>query len=203
MINMSYKRAVIITDQDVQPEEFSYPMYRFIEEGFDVHLWLTGDRNATDKSGTGLATLFHKSCPNKEVYGKVPVTLESNTNYRYPDPIQFDLAIIPGGWAPERVRMDTNVILFLQQMNNAGKTISAICHGPQVLISAGLCKNRHMTAFIGVKDDMVNAGAIYRGAGTFIDGNIITADHYRENPTWVKTTLEVYDRYASQTYTVH
>lgn len=190
---MSYKKAIIITDQDVQPEEFSYPMYRFIEEGFDVHLWLTGSMAATDKSGTGLATLFNKSYPNKFIYGSC----------KYPEAREFDIAIIPGGWAPEKVRMDSNVLQFLILMNSSNKIISAICHGPQVLISADLCRNKQMTAFVGIKDDMVNAGAIYKGSGTYIDENIVTADHYRENPAWVKKTLEVYNKYVAQTYTVH
>ena len=184
---MSYKTAVIITDQDVQPEEFSYPLYRLIEEGFVVDLWLTGAVTATDKSGTGLATLFSKSNQGRIITDVAQV-------------IDYDVTIIPGGFAPERVRLNQGVLYYLRHCDKHQRIIGAICHGPQVLMSAGVLKDKNSTCFIGVKDDLINAGGKYAGPGVYVDGNLVTADHYRENPMWMKKTLELYDKYTLAHY---
>lgn len=135
-----YNRAIIITDQDVQPEEFSYPLYRLIEAGVDVDLWLTGSLDATDKSGTGLRTLYNKSYPSKEI--RVAADFRN-----------YDIVILPGGFAPERVRLNLSVIEFVNNAVYNGSIVGAICHGPQILISANVCKTIEMTCFIGVKDE--------------------------------------------------
>ena len=186
-----YNKAIIITDQDVQPEEFSYPLYRLIEEGFDVDLCLTGHMQATDKSGVSLLGLYKKSYPSKDVLSSSQLKQD------------YDVIILPGGFAPEKVRLQPLVLEFLRLANQSQKIIGAICHGPQILISAGLCKGKNMTIFDGVVDDLKNAGANYIGRGTFTDGNIITADHYRENPSWMKAILKEYGRYILANYVGH
>lgn len=186
-----YNKAIIITDQDVQPEEFSYPLYRLIEAGFDVDLCLTGSDSATDKSGVSLVGLYKKSYPKKYTVGMCQL-----------DEI-YDVIILPGGFAPEKVRLQPLVLEFLKIANAQKKIIGAICHGPQILMSAGLCKGKNMTAFVGVKDDLINAGANYMGEGTFSDDNIVTADHYRENPLFMKYILGEYANYVLGNYVGH
>lgn len=182
-----YNRAVIITDQDVQPEEFSYPLYRLIEAGIEVELCLTGKVDATDKNGTELRTLYKKSYPDRDFIS--PSQLKH----------VYDIVILPGGFAPERVRLNNDVLRFLKEHNEKGRIIGAICHGPQILISAGLCKDKVIAAFEGIHHDITNAGGIYV-KGSVVEGNLVTADHYRENPRWMKLLLETYEAYVLANY---
>ena len=71
-----------------------------------------------------------------------------------------------------------------------GILIAAICHGPQVLISAGIVKGRTVTGYLGIKDDLVNAGAVYPVEPVIVDGNLITAQHYRDNPAFMREVVD-------------
>ncbi len=175
-----YKKAVIITAKDVQDEEFLYPYYRLQEDGFYFEVMLCGSSISTSTT-CGKYGIPIRKHPDAQGF-ILPCA----------DPTDYSLIVIPGGWAPEAVRMNKLAVEFVRRAHKQGSIISAICHGPQVLISAGLCNGRRMTGYDGIVDDLENAGATYAGQGTFVDGNIITADHYRENPKWMKKTLETY-----------
>lgn len=186
-------RALIITDQDVQQEEFSYPISRLLEDNWDIDLWLTGSLTATDKVGTELLTYFNKCVPNGHV-----------ATWDYLISTIFDVIIIPGGFSPEKVRLNTNVLSLIQSYINGNTVIGAICHGPQVLMSIpDFCKDRKMTCFIGVKDDLINAGAIYENAPVVVDGNLITSPHYKYNHLFVKAILDKYKQNLEAEYAIH
>ncbi len=170
-------RAVIITAQGVQDEEFIYPYYRLQEAGFDLDV------------GVVFPNPYERKCTGK--YG-IPVQNTILVWDRELHSNRFDLVIIPGGWeAPERVRQSDVVLKFLQDMDKEGKTIGAICHGPSVLISAGVVKGRKMTCYKGMKDDLANAGALYEDSCVVVDRNIVTAPHYRNNPEFMREVLGV------------
>jgi protease I len=102
--------------------------------------------------------------------------------------------VVPGGYeSPDRVRQIGNVLEFLRGFDANKKIISSVCHGPWVLISAGIVRGRRMTCYPGCKDDLINAGAIYEAAPVVTDLNIVTAPHFRNNPEWLKATLSAYD----------
>ncbi|HDD34035.1 MAG TPA: protease, partial [Thermofilaceae archaeon] len=82
--------------------------------------------------------------------------------------------IIPGGYSPDYLRIDEKVLSFVKRMYEMGKVVAAICHGPQVLISAGLVKGKRVTAYKAVKDDLINAGAMFENVPAVRDGNLIT-----------------------------
>jgi len=88
---------------------------------------------------------------------------------------KIDCLMIPGGFSPDALRLEENVLNLVRKMNNLNKLISAICHGPQVLISAGLVRGRRMTSYAAVREDLVNAGAKFVDEPAVRDGNIITA----------------------------
>jgi protease I len=166
-------RAVIITDQGVQDEEYIYPYYRLQEAGIQ----------------TISATKNGKPCCGK--YG-IPVNVVASTMDLSVE--EYDIVIIPGGWeAPERVRQDEYVMTFLRSMNSMGKIIGAICHGPAVLISAGIVKGKTMTCYKGMKDDLMNAGAIYVDSSVVVHGNIVTAPHYRNCPDFMMAVLATFE----------
>ena len=87
----------------------------------------------------------------------------------------YDLLILPGGKAPETVRLDARALAVTRAMLKAGKPVAAICHGVQVLISAGVVKGRKATCWKGVRDDLKAAGAEYLDREVVVDGKLITS----------------------------
>lgn len=172
------KRAVIITGPNFQDEEFVYPLYRLREAGFTVEV-------ATDGQA--------------EVHGKYGVPARPTVDARTLREPEYDLVIVPGGHeAPSRVRQIPEVLAFLRAMHAAGKVVGAICHGPCVLISAGLVKGKRATSYEGTRDDMTNAGATYVEAPVVVDGHLVTAPHYRNNGDFMKAVLAVYEQQAGE-----
>ena len=88
---------------------------------------------------------------------------------------EFDLLIIPGGGAPEALRLNPAVLDFTRRFLDEGKPVAAICHGPQVLISAGVLPGRSVTCFEGIRDDVRLAGARYRDKPVVVDRNLVTS----------------------------
>jgi protease I len=163
-------KAIILTESLVQDEELLYPTYRLAEAGLEV------DTAITNK--------------NDKVYGKYGIPVRANKSFSELKVEDYDLLVIPGGWAPEKVRMNADAINFVREYYKTGKIISSICHGPWVLASAGIIKGKRVTGYIGIKDDLNNAGGIYvDNADVVQDGTIITSPHYRNNPIWMLTTL--------------
>lgn len=164
------KRAVIITGPGFQDEEFIYPYYRLLEAEFAVDV----------------------ATKNKEVvHGKYGVPARPTKAFDDLNADDYDLVVLPGGHeAPDRVRQEKPVLEFVRQMNDRGKIVAAICHGPWILISANVVRDRKATSYAGMADDLKNAGAIYVDASVVEDGNLITSPHYRDNGPFMKAVLK-------------
>jgi protease I len=83
--------------------------------------------------------------------------------------------VIPGGQAPDHLRTVPEILTFTREMYREGKPVAAICHGPQVLISANLLEGKNVTGFPSIKDDLKNAGGNYLDDPVVVDGNLITS----------------------------
>ena len=167
---MGSKRAVIITGPHFQDEEFVYPYYRLLEENFRL------DVATKDK-----ATVYGK-------YGMPAIPTKDVKDLRVED---YDLVVLPGGQeAPDRVRQIPEVLAFVKAMFGQGKIVAAICHGPWITISAGIMKGKKATCYVGMADDLKNAGALYQDAPVIVDGNLVTSPHYRNNGDFMKAVLE-------------
>ena len=165
------KKAVIITANGVQDEEFVYPYYRLLEEGFHV-----------DVATKGKAV----------VYGKHGIPVRPTVDVEELRESDYDLVVLPGGYeAPDRVRQIAEVKTFVKSMYEKGKIVAAICHGPWITISAGIMNGRKATCYQGMADDLRNAGAEYVDAAVVVDGNLVTAPHYRNNGDFMKAVLEL------------
>ena len=90
----------------------------------------------------------------------------------------FDGVVIPGGYAPDLMRRSPQLVQFVKDLFDAGKTVSAICHAGWMLASAGVLKGKNITSFFAIKDDMVNAGAEWVDQEVVMDGNLITSRKY-------------------------
>lgn len=163
-------KAVIITAQGHQDEEYVYALYRLKEAKYQVEV-------ATQN---GLV-----------VNGKFGVPARATMSTTQLDADYFDLVVLPGGFeAPDRVRLMPEVLKFLVDMNDRGKLIAAICHAGSILISAGLVKGRTMTAYWSIEHDLRNSGADYQHkAPVVIDKNLITSPHYDYNGNFMAAVV--------------
>jgi len=112
------------------------------------------------------------------VRGKKGATLDPDTTFDQlgADGIeQFDALVIPGGGAPENLRINDAAVAFTKRFVDSGKVVASICHGPQLLISAGVLKNRTTTSVNKIRDDVKNAGAHYVDEPVAVDGNLISS----------------------------
>jgi len=122
-----------------------------------------------------------------EVTGKKGATLSIDTTF---DELaanavdQFDLLLIPGGGAPENLRIVDAAVEFTKQFVESGKPVASICHGPQLLISAKVLKGRTTTSVNKIRDDVRNAGADYVDEEVVVDGNLISSRTPRDLPAF-------------------
>jgi protease I len=163
-------RAVILVAQNFQDQEFDYPYYRMLEEGWTVDV---------------------ASPDGVEVFGKYGVPAKVNKSTIDLSPADYDVVVIPGGFeSPDRLRMRIEVLQFVATMYASGKVVAAICHGPWVLISAGVIKGATATCYPSLKDDLINAGGYYIDTLPVVTHlNLVTSDHYRNNGPFMKAVV--------------
>lgn len=101
--------------------------------------------------------------------------------------------IVPGGYAPDRMRRSTEMVDLVRQANLDGKLVAAICHAGWLLISAGFLAGRKVTSFASIRDDMVNAGAEWEDTAVVRDGNLITSRQPGDLPAFMKAIMEWLD----------
>ena len=102
----------------------------------------------------------------------------------------YDGVVIPGGWAPDRLRQDDGVLKLVQRIFERGRVVAAICHAGWVLASAGIVRGRRVTCYEAIRDDLVNAGAEYVDLEVVRDGNLITSRRPDDLPAFCATMLE-------------
>jgi protease I len=105
------------------------------------------------------------------------------------DAAQFDALVVPGGYAPDRMRRHAGMVALVRQMAQAGKIVAAICHGPWMLASAEVVAGKTVTCFFAIKDDLVHAGATYRDAEVVVDGNLITSRQPADLPAFLTAII--------------
>ncbi len=163
-------RVAILVDDLYDEREFVYPYYRLQEEGYDVEVVAYQAKEYRSKSG-------------------MKVKAEKGVQEVSPD--RYDALVIPGGYAPDRLRRYPEILKFVREMDERGKPIAAICHAGWVLISAGIVKGRRVTGFFSIKDDLTNAGAEYVDEPVVVDGNLITSRDPRDLKVWMKEFIKV------------
>jgi protease I len=163
-------RAAVLVEQQYQEMEVWYPVYRLRDAGCSVTL-----------VGPEAASTY----PSKLGY-----PAKSDRAARDVSPDDFDVVVIPGGFAPDFLRRDQASLRFVRGMAEQGKILAAICHGPWVLCSTPALKGKRATCFFAIKDDVVNAGAQYVDAEVVRDGNVITSRKPDDLPAFVRTILQ-------------
>ncbi|MCC7204893.1 MAG: type 1 glutamine amidotransferase [Phycisphaeraceae bacterium] len=172
MPGLSQKHILIFAGDDYEDLELWYPKLRLIEAGVKVTV-------------AGLAGPASK-CVSK--HGYPCVTDASVAHLKSTD---FDGAIYPGGWMPDKLRRDAKVLSLTRELSAAGKLISAICHGGWMPISAGVYQGVNVTGSPGIKDDLVNAGAIWHDQPVVIDRHFVSSRKPDDLPEFCKGIFSV------------
>lgn len=156
--------AVIITGPGFQDHDVVYTYYRLIEEGWAVDVATKNGADVVGKYGIPLP---------------MDKTAKPLVSFDQLDPDVYDAVILTGGHeAPDRVRQDSYVLDFLRAMDARQKVVAGLCHGPWIMVSAGVLKGRKACAYIGLRDDVINAGADVVDSDVIVDGHIITCSYY-------------------------
>src|SRR5688572_11896957 len=132
------------------------------------------------------ATVVVVGLDRGSVRGKLGGSIEPDAILAEVRPSAFDALIIPGGQAPEAMRLDPALLEFVRAFDRQQGVLAAICHGPQVLISADLLRGRRATCFQGIRDDVKLAGAEYVDAPVVVDGNLITSRTPADIPAFLE-----------------
>jgi protease I len=164
------RTILILVGPEYEDLEVWYPKLRLEEAGFEVKLAGTGEREYRGKHGY--------PCP---VDGKVA---------DFPAAGLAGL-VAPGGWAPDKLRRDAEVLKRVREVHAAGKMVATICHGPWVLISAGIVRGRRLTSSVGIRDDLVNAGAQWVDEAAVVDGNIVSSRVPKDLPAFGAAMVRV------------
>ena len=168
-------KAIIISGNLAQDHEFIYPYYRLLEADFEVDVCLLEGKPVKGILGTTLP-------PNKNQIVKTIDQIKVD---------DYKILILPGGVkAMEKVRQEKKIINFITKFNEQKKIIACICSGAQLQISAKVVKDRKIAGYYSMKDDLVNAGAIYTDKPAVIDDNIITTAHYKDMGPWMREVLK-------------
>ena len=165
------KKIAILVETDFQDLEVYYPYYRFKEEGYEV-LFL----------GTGSSQTY---------FGKYGIPVKVDADVQDVDADDFVCALIPGGWAPEHLRMSDGILDFVREMDRKDKVIASICHGGWVIASADIINEKKVTSYRAIKDDMINAGGIFEDSEVVIDGNLVTSRKPDDLPLFCRSILSL------------
>jgi protease I len=140
-----------------------------LAEGFeDLEYWVTVMR--LQEEGAEVVTVG----PDKEaVTGKNALEAQADATAGEVDAQSLDGVVIPGGWAPDKLRRYPDITGLVKTVHGRGKTVGIICHGGLVAISAGIVSGARATGSLGIKDDLVNAGATWVDEAAFRDGNLV------------------------------
>ena len=109
-------------------------------------------------------------------------------------PEDFDALLIPGGGSPDKLRAHGEAVLFVKAFMNAGKPVFAICHGPQLLLTADEYRGHRMTAWKTVQGDLQKAGADVVDQEVVVDRNLVTSRQPSDIPAFIRESLQVLDR---------
>ncbi len=163
------RRIAVLVEDLYQELELWCPLLRFREEGAETVV-VGPQKGATYNGKCGYPAIADLSI------GEVSADT-------------FDAVVIPGGYAPDRMRRHPAMVEFVRQMDRQGKVVAAICHGGWMLCSAGIVRGRRATCFFAIKDDLVNAGADYVDAEVVRDGNLVTSRVPEDLPAFCREII--------------
>ena len=164
------KKILMITGKDYDDSEVLYPYYRLIEEGFSVDV---------------------ASVEKGEVSGKYHFKIKANLAFEDVNANDYDGLMLPGGKAPEKLRLIDKACELVRRFDEAKKPIGAICHGQQLLISADVLNGKTATCYPGIKDDLKNASALYEDKCAVVCNHLVTSRRPEDLPHFMKAFISI------------
>lgn len=164
-------RALVLTANNFEDTEATYPIEQMKNEGWEVTV-------AAPALG--------------EITGKHGHILPVDTSYAGVDPRKYDVIVIPGGGAPKIIRNNPVAIQIVKIFFNMNKIIAAICHGPQILVSANMVQGRHLTSYKrdDVPEEVKRAGGTWEDKEVIVDRNLITSRNKPDLPAFMRETVK-------------
>ena len=151
---MNKETVLMLVGPEYEDLEVWYPKLRLEAAGFEVPVAGMGEKSYRGKHG-------------------YPCTVDGGVREFMSDTLAGIIA--PGGWAPDKLRRDPTVLNLVRDVHSSGGLVATICHGPWILISAGIVRGRRMTSTVGIRDDVVNAGATWVDEPVVVDRNMISS----------------------------
>jgi len=168
-------RIACVLDVDYEDSEFKQPFDAFSNQGHQVTI-------------VGLQS-------GKELWGKQgKVTTKADLGIDQARPEQFDALFIPGGYSPDHLRADPRMVKFTKTFFDADKPVLAICHGPQLLMTARVVKGRKMTAWITIQDDLSQVGTNVLDQEVVVDKNLVTSRQPSDIPAFIRESTKVLEK---------
>ncbi len=164
-------KVLMIVGPEFEDIEVLYPYYRLIEEGFEVIIAAPSEGRVEGKHGYAVSAV---------ALSKV-------------NPEEYVALVIPGGRGPERIRAlaREEAVRIVKHFADAGKPIAAICHGPQLLISAGVTRGLRLTSYVGIADDVRASGGEWVDQPVVVDRNVVTARVPPDLPYWMREFVKL------------
>lgn len=175
MATLSGKKIAIITENGFEEVELTSPKKALEEAGATVHI-VSPQKMV-------------KAMAQKEWSIELPV----DVNVQDANPGDYDGLLIPGGVInPDLMRINPDCVQFVRSFFEAGKPVAAICHGPQLLIEAGVVSGKELTSYPSVKTDLMNAGAHWVDKEVVVDNGLVTSRSPKDLPAFNKKIIEEY-----------
>jgi protease I len=168
-MELTGKRVAVFAEELYNEVELWYPYYRLKEAGAKVTL-----------VGSGSAASYRS---------KVGLEATVDTSADRVSAADFDGIVIPGGYAPDRMRRFPAMVQLVRDVHLDGKVVAAICHAGWMLASAGILRGKTVTSYFAIKDDVTNAGATWVDRDVVVDGNLITSRQPADLPAFLKAII--------------
>jgi protease I len=190
-IAMPKKRILMLVGDFVEDYEAMVPFQMLQMVGHEVAAACPGK-----KAGETVATAIHDFEGDQTYSEKRGHNFRLTATFDEVDPAKFDALVIPGGRAPEYLRLNSRVLEIVRAFDQAKKPIAAVCHGAQILTAAGVIRNRHCSAYPAVRPEIEICGGKYVEASdhfdnAHVDGNLVTAPAWPAHPAWIRKFLEL------------
>jgi protease I len=186
---MAAKKILMLVGDYVEDYEVMVPFQMLTMVGHTVHAVCPGK-----KAGDTVRTAIHDFEGDQTYSEKPGHNFGINFDFDAVDPAAYDALVIPGGRAPEYIRLNDRVIEIVRHFAAAKKPIAAVCHGQQVLVAADVVAGKTCMAYPAVKPDILRAGGAYHDvnatySNAVTDGNLVTAPAWAAHPEWMRQFL--------------
>lgn len=166
-------KALIISADHFEDSELLYPFYRLQEEGLQVDI---------------------ASIARGKINGKHGYEIVVDKALRDIEPKAYDLLVLPGGKAPAKLRKEPDAVAIAQDFMRSNKPVAAICHGPQILITAGVLEGRRATCYHSVAEELQESGALYEDSEVVVDGKLVTSRQPSDLPAFMREIVRLLEK---------